>query len=115
MVGPGVAPASFFTEMSVWQTFVYTHPNTVVKGKQIYTVKCFPYLQQGSWLHHEAVWPHTQLFLKQTHLRNYYTLKQHTRKIEEIAVKAWNEKGKAFSLATIRILLIMSQPSLPYS
>lgn len=50
-------------------------PSSVVKGKRYYTVKRCPYPQLGSWLHHEAVWPHTQLYLKQTHLRNYYTLR----------------------------------------
>jgi len=36
---------------------------------------CCPYLQLGSWLHREAMWPRNQLPLKQTRLGNYHTLR----------------------------------------
>lgn len=88
-------------------------PNPVVKDEWLQLKKCCPYLRLGSWLHHEAAWPHTQLFLKQTNLRHYYTLRWSRenaqgkqRRLQQTGTE-WKGK-KAFSLATVRILSISS-------
>lgn len=86
--------------------FPYWNPKLLFwNRKKLYTSwlsKCCPYLQLGSWLHREAVWPHTQLFLKQTHFGSHYTFRQlqQNRKLEETADENFHLQQNPSDLGT---------------